>query len=157
MWDKGESQSSFLLKQQKREFFQILKITGSYPDFSFKFIEKLWRGVQLCKSMFSLSNLKPTRIGSMSRLARHEAFWGLFFLSPWIIGFFLWIFIPMIASFIFSFTHFNLIHPEDIEWVGLSNYFHFFRDPVVLHSVMVSLRFALIAIPIAIIQPILMP
>ncbi len=107
-------------------------------------------------SEFSVNNLKLKRFRSMSKLARREALWGLVFLSPWIIGFFLWIFLPMIASLIFSFTNFNLLHSAETEWVGLGNYIHFFQDPVALQSAMVSLRFALIALPIAIIQPILM-
>jgi multiple sugar transport system permease protein len=106
-------------------------------------------------SDFSLDKIKFRRT-KLSPLARREAWWGVFFLSPWIIGFLVWYLLPMIASLIFSFTTFNLVHPEDIEWIGLANYAQFFRDPVVLQSVGVSLRFALLAVPIAIIQPVLM-
>jgi len=106
-------------------------------------------------SEFSLKNLKFKR-GKMSKLARAEARWGLLFLSPWIIGFFLWVFLPMIASFILSFTDFNLLRREEIQWIGLGSYIQFFKDPIVKMSSAVSLRFALIALPVGIIQPILM-
>lgn len=106
-------------------------------------------------SEFSGGKLKfsPMRLGA---LARRETFWGLLFLSPWLIGFLLWTIIPLVASLLFSFTNFNLIRPEAIEWIGLDNYIHFFRDPLVLNSAKVSLRFAAIALPVAILHPILM-
>ncbi len=109
-------------------------------------------------TLFSELSLKKSSFRSpkMTKRARQEALWGFFFLSPWIIGFFLWIFVPMLASLVFSFTHFNLIRPDETEWVGLANYQHFFQDPIVLQSAMISFKFALIAVPIAIIQPILM-
>jgi ABC-type sugar transport system permease subunit len=106
-------------------------------------------------SEFSLKELKFRRT-KMSKLARHEAGWGFIFLAPWIAGFFLWIFLPMLASLVFSFTDFELLHPEKTQWVGLDNYVRFFKDPVVRQSAMVSLRFAVIAVPIGIVQPIIM-
>ncbi len=62
----------------------------------------------------------------------------------------------MVASLLFSFTNYNLIHPEETRWVGLANYLKFFKDPVVRQSTVISLRFALISLPIAIVHPILM-
>jgi multiple sugar transport system permease protein len=108
-------------------------------------------------SELSLKNLRGIRRREKMRpLARREALWGFVFLSPWIIGFFLWTLIPMLASLVFSFTDFNLVHPEDINWIGFDNYTRLFRDPVVRKSALVSLRFAAIAVPIGILQPILM-
>lgn len=108
-------------------------------------------------SELSLKNLRDIRReGKMSPLARREALWGYIFLSPWIIGLLAWTLIPMVASLIFSLTDFNLVQPGETRWVGLANYVRFFRDPVVRTSTLVSLRFAAIALPVAIVQPILM-
>jgi multiple sugar transport system permease protein len=105
----------------------------------------------------SLKNLRRTRRKEkMSPLARQEARWGYIFISPWIIGFLAFTLIPMIASLAFSFTDFNLVKPDETTFTGLDNYRQFFRDPLVMQSALVSLRFALIAVPIAILQPILM-
>jgi len=106
-------------------------------------------------SGFSLKQLRLKKT-KMSKLVRREALWGLLFLSPWIVGFLLWTFLPMVASLIFSFTNFSLIYPGETQWVGFGNYIKFLKDPIVGMSVKVSLRFALIAVPIGIIQPILM-
>lgn len=103
---------------------------------------------------FSIKKLRLWR-RKKSKRARREAVWGLIFLSPWLIGFLLWIFLPMVASLLFSFTNYNLIHPEETRWVGLVNYLQFFKDPVVRQSTVISMRFALISLPIAIVHPIL--
>jgi multiple sugar transport system permease protein len=106
-------------------------------------------------SELSLKNLKFART-KMTKLARIEALWGLLFLAPWIVGFMLWTLGPMIASLVFSFTDFNLLHREEIQWVGLDNYRLLFTDPNVKTAVSVSLRFAAMALPIGILQPIVM-
>jgi len=106
-------------------------------------------------SELSFKDLKFTRT-KLTKLTRREALWGLFFLSPWIIGFLLWTLGPMIASFVFSFTDFNLLHREEMQWVGLDNYRLLFTDPNVKTAVSVSLRFAAIALPVGILQPVLM-
>jgi len=49
-----------------------------------------------------------------------ETRWALLFLSPWIIGFLVFTAGPMIASFVLSFTEYNVIRPP--EPVGLQNY-----------------------------------
>jgi multiple sugar transport system permease protein len=106
-------------------------------------------------SELSLKNLKFART-KMTKLARIEALWGLLFLAPWIVGFMLWTLGPMVASLVFSFTDFNLLHREEIQWVGLDNYRLLFTDPNVKTAVSVSLRFAAMALPIGILQPIVM-
>ena len=106
-------------------------------------------------SELSLKNLKFTRT-KLTKLARREALWGLLFLSPWLIGFLLWTLGPMIASLVFSFTDFNLLYREEMQWVGLDNYRLLFTDPNVKTAVSVSLRFAAIALPVGILQPVLM-
>ena len=62
----------------------------------------------------------------------------------------------MMASLLFSFTDFNLLHREEIQWIGLDNFRRFFHDPLVAQAVKVSLTFAMIALPVAVLQPILM-
>jgi len=107
-------------------------------------------------SEFSLKNLRFRRAEKMSALAKSEARWGLLFLSPWILGFLLWTLLPMLASLAFSFTNYDLLHPDETRWIGLDNYVRFFNDPLVRTSSLVSLRFALIALPVGIAQPIVM-
>jgi multiple sugar transport system permease protein len=55
-------------------------------------------------------------------IRRLEIRWGLFFLSPWIIGFLLFSAFPMAASFILSMTDFKTGENKEVHFVGLENY-----------------------------------
>ena len=63
---------------------------------------------------------KLNKCGPMGRLSKGEAAAGLFFASPWVIGFLVFTLGPIIASFIFSFCDYDVLHPA--RWVGLANY-----------------------------------
>ena len=64
-------------------------------------------------------------------------------LSPWIVGFALFTAGPMVLSFYYSFTHYDLLSPP--HWIGLANYEFMFGhatidgrtqgDPVLWQSV----------------------
>ena len=62
-------------------------------------------------------------------LERREALWGLLFISPWLIGFVLFTFLPTIATLIFSFTNFNLSSSAPFGFIGLKNYQDMLADP----------------------------
>ncbi len=83
--------------------------------------------------------------------SRREALWGYVFVSPWIIGFLVFTLGPLIASLVISFTDFNLVRPEAIQFVGLDNYARLASDPLVIQGLIVTARFALIAIPVTMI------
>jgi ABC-type sugar transport system permease subunit len=95
---------------------------------------------------------KPRKKGRTKREKR-EIKWGLIFISPWIIGFTLFTVFPMIASLIFSLTQFNLLQMQDFKFVGLANYQRLLSDPQVWDSLLITLRFALISVPLAIFMP----
>jgi ABC-type sugar transport system permease subunit len=87
-------------------------------------------------------------------LMRQQRIWGWIFLSPWIFGFLAFTLIPMVASLIFSFTNFNSTRPDEIQFIGLRNWINLTTDPMVGVSLGVTLRFALISLPLAIILPV---
>jgi multiple sugar transport system permease protein len=89
----------------------------------------------------------------MTKLERHEGYWGFIFLSPWILGFLVFTVVPMLASLYFSVTNYNPIHPEEMRFIGMSNYQRLFHDPLVLNAIQVTLRYALISLPLSIILP----
>jgi multiple sugar transport system permease protein len=94
----------------------------------------------------------PARL-SMQPLARREARWGLLFLSPWIIGFLAFTLLPMIATLAFTFTNVDLTQQDPLRFVGLENYQKLVRDKRAWDSLAVTLRFGLIALPVALILP----
>src|SRR4029077_2181731 len=91
----------------------------------------------------------------LSPLARREARWALIFLSPWIIGFFAFLLVPMIATFLFTFTNINLNQAEPLRFVGLDNYTKVLHDQQTWESLGVTLKFAAFALPVAVILPFL--
>jgi multiple sugar transport system permease protein len=96
----------------------------------------------------------------MSRVEKREAWAGLFFLSPWLIGFLLFTVGPIIASFIFSLTEYDVIH--EAKFVGIENYaniigFHNVEggltanDPLFWKSLWNTLYIATIGVPLSLI------
>ena len=79
-------------------------------------------------------------------MAWHEARWGLFFISPWILGFLIFQLGPMLASFYFSLTEYNVLQPP--EWVGLQNYLYMIDgDPRFWKSVQVTFYYVVLRVP----------
>jgi multiple sugar transport system permease protein len=87
-------------------------------------------------------------------LARREALWGMGFLTPWLIGMVIFTTIPIIASLVLSLTNFNILHPDDIRFIGLDNYARMWSELLnngnVGKSLSVTGRFALMALPLGI-------
>jgi len=86
-------------------------------------------------------------------LARQQRVWGWIFLSPWIVGFVIFTAAPIIFSFILTFTKFELNSDEGITFIGLSNWAKLFSDPLSLTALGVTIKFALIAVPIGLLVP----
>ncbi len=81
--------------------------------------------------------------------AGREELWGYIFISPWLIGFLIFTFVPIIASFAFSLYDFNLANPEEASYIGFANWQRaLFNDPEVPASFAVTFTFALISLPI---------
>jgi ABC-type sugar transport system permease subunit len=87
------------------------------------------------------------------RLPRKERWWGLFFVSPWIIGLTLFYLLPLVASLVMSFTNYRLVGGEGTEFVGLRNWQRLFSDPEVRHGAWITARFGLVWLPLAVFVP----
>jgi multiple sugar transport system permease protein len=85
-------------------------------------------------------------------LTRREAIWGYVFISPFLFGFFAFTFFPTIAALAMSFTNFKLSGGA-FEFIGLQNYITMFNDPQVWDSLGVTVKYGLIALPVAILFP----
>jgi ABC-type sugar transport system permease subunit len=84
----------------------------------------------------------------LSSPSDREAAWGFVFIAPWLFGLAVFVAGPIIASFVLSLTDFNLVRPEAVKFVGLDNYIQMLNDPNVIKSLIVTFRFAIIAIPL---------
>jgi len=81
----------------------------------------------------------------MSGLRRREALWCYIFMTPAILGVVLFSVGPMIASFVLSFSSYDMLSAP--EWVGLKNYAKLIHDPLFLKSLQVTLLYAIVVVP----------
>ncbi len=86
---------------------------------------------------------------SHSAQNRYNTKWGMIFLSPWIFGFFVFTLIPIIATFVFSFTNYSPVTPAATVWMGLRNYTDMAKDAEVGNSFMVTLKYGILALPLS--------
>jgi ABC-type sugar transport system permease subunit len=91
----------------------------------------------------------PPPRGARFSLARRESLTGLGYVAPFIVGFLLFSALPMIASLVLSLTNFDPREPDEIQFIGLANYTRMLRDPILHESIGVTLRFALLFVPLS--------
>lgn len=99
----------------------------------------------------SVTVAKPaTSVGT-----RREIIWGLVFLTPWFIGFLAFQLLPILSTFGFSLTDYNPVQPDAVKYIGMDNYARMLADPLTFQSLGVTIKFAIIAVPIGLIVPLL--
>ena len=86
---------------------------------------------------------------TLSPARRREAISGYLFISPWLIGFLIFFVAPIIASFVLSFTTWNIVGSP--QWVGLQNYQDIFADARFFKSVQVTITYAVFYLPLEVI------
>lgn len=91
----------------------------------------------------------PQRPAFLRNEFQREAFTGYLFISPWIIGFLVFMLGPLIALILMSFTRWDLLTPP--RWVGLQNYQRLMRDPLFFQSLKVTLLYGAGRVPLGII------
>jgi ABC-type sugar transport system permease subunit len=94
-----------------------------------------------------------SRRSAFSGLGWRRARWGYVFIAPWIVGFLAFTLLPMIATFAFTFTNVNLGQAEPLKFVGLRNYENLLRDHQTWASLGITLKFAALALPVAVLLP----
>lgn len=72
---------------------------------------------------------------------------GYVFISPFIVGFMLFTFIPIAASLYLSFTRYDMFTAP--KWIGMGNYSEmFFRDSKYWHSLRITLYYVFASVPL---------
>jgi multiple sugar transport system permease protein len=72
-------------------------------------------------------------------------FKGLAFISPWFVGFGVFLFLPIVLSLYYSFCDYNIVQKP--MFVGLANYRLLFHDAVFGRALEVTLYYAAISVP----------
>jgi len=72
---------------------------------------------------------------------------GYLFISPWLIGFFAFTLMPVVASVVLAFTKYDILSPP--SWAGLGNFQRmFFKDPRYWRSVKATFYYTFASVPI---------
>jgi multiple sugar transport system permease protein len=87
--------------------------------------------------------------GPTTRRAKRENLQGWLWASPWILGFFLWTFGPMLWSLYMSFTRFQISGRS--EWLGLANYIRALsgQDSLFWPSLLRTFTWAIVMVPLS--------
>ena len=80
---------------------------------------------------------------------QREALVGYLFLSPWILGFLIFLVGPMVASIYLSLTEYKVIKAP--VWIGLANYVRMFSDELFYHSMKVTVTYTALSVPLGIV------
>lgn len=87
---------------------------------------------------------------SFKQLIQKESVAGFICASPFIIGFFLFMIVPMAISLYYSFCDYDILSPA--VWSGAKNYIKIFtNDPKFYKSTMVTLYYAFVSVPLRLI------
>jgi len=94
--------------------------------------------------------MKATKKPKMSRLEARKAKWGYVFLLPWLILFCVFYAYPLIYGIAVSFTDFTL---GGAKFNGFNNYISIFHDYAFWRSLVATLCYAVIVIPLQVFLP----
>ena len=85
----------------------------------------------------------------MTRRERRNLLVGLAFISPWLIGFCVFLLYPIIYTIQMSFTRYTGFGEQ--EWIGLDNYRHMINDDVFWKAVYNTLYYTALAVPVGVV------
>jgi multiple sugar transport system permease protein len=82
-----------------------------------------------------------------STMARREAMWGILMLLPSLLGFLVFYWLPILAGFALSLTHWDLLSP--IRWAGLSNFQRLTTDTGFHDALLHTVLFTIGSVPVS--------
>ena len=95
-------------------------------------------------------SVPAARKSAFSRMRRRETIEGILYLSPWIIGFIVFVAGPLFASIYLSFTKYNVLRPP--QFIGLDNFIYAFnKDDLFLPSIWRTFYYSLLLVPLGLI------
>ena len=81
-------------------------------------------------------------------MKRKNSIIGMAFFGPALVLLIIFLFLPMVLTFLFSFTDYFALNPDLTHFVGLENYFKIFQDELFLKSFLNTVKFVIIIVPL---------
>lgn len=85
----------------------------------------------------------------MKKFFNKESTAGVVFTSPFIIGFMLFMIVPMGISLYYSLCEYNILSPA--KFIGIENYINIFKDDIFYKAIGVTFYYAIISVPLRLI------
>lgn len=76
-----------------------------------------------------------------------ESLTGFGFIAPAVILLFVFLFVPFLMTLGYSFTNYNILKPDAVEFVGLKNLIKLTKDTVFRKSIINTFVFVLLVVP----------
>ncbi|MBQ7182871.1 MAG: sugar ABC transporter permease [Clostridia bacterium] len=93
-----------------------------------------------------MSTVTAKRKGVTNEMRQNR--YGYAFISPWLLGLFLFTLVPMLFSLFLSFCKWDIVTGiSTIKWIGFENYTKIFADKKFYKALEVTFRYCLISIP----------
>ena len=73
---------------------------------------------------------------------------GMAFFGPALVLLTIFLFLPMLLTFGFSFTDYFALNPELTHFIGLENYINIFKDDLFVQSFLNTVKFVIIIVPL---------
>jgi len=102
-------------------------------------------------SSYGLGALARAVVRARGGTPKHQqnTFAGYFFAAPWIIGFLIFVVVPLGLSLYWSFTDYRVTFTHAPNWVGLENYIHLItKDSGFRASIVNTLYYTIIGLPL---------
>lgn len=77
-----------------------------------------------------------------------ENWTGIAFIAPALILLFIFLFIPFFMTVGYSFTNYNILKPDKMEFVGIKNFIRLTQDTVFLKSIVNTFVFVILVVPL---------
>jgi multiple sugar transport system permease protein len=89
-------------------------------------------------------------------LGKYSARVGFLLILPWVVGFILLKAFPILMALGYSFTNFRMLQPDQTQFIGLQNYITFLHDSRAASSLVRSLNYFVLTVPIEMIAALLL-
>ena len=81
-------------------------------------------------------------------MKKKNSIMGMAFFGPALVLLTIFLFLPMLLTFGFSFTDYFALNPELTHFVGLENYINIFKDELFVQSFLNTVKFVIIIVPL---------
>lgn len=81
-------------------------------------------------------------------MKKKNSIMGMAFFGPALVLLVIFLFLPMLLTFGFSFTDYFALNPELTHFVGLKNYIEIFEDELFVQSFFNTVKFVIIIVPL---------